>query len=220
MPRKLIAVVTCDQRSYPQHDQGGHENGSGRSDAIRATWYKSWLCRHADQIDLKFFFGQCSRSPQDNEIVLDCGDDYYSLPAKVRKTYEWAYRAGYDEVTKIDDDCFLWIDRLLARPLETDYRGYEIESDIKYASGTCYQLSRRAMELVSRASVPEGEWREDRHIGRVLLSNGIRVTNDERFLCCSCDVCIQRCGLDNLVSLHTTNPKQLYDLYNSQPYNL
>lgn len=210
--RQLIAVVTCDKLVYPQHDQGGHKNGVGRSNSVRETWYKNWLCRCADQIDLLFFFGRCNRKPQEHEIALDCGDDYYSLPEKVRKTYNWANQAGYDQVTKVDDDVFLYVDHLLANPLESDYRGFEIESDIKYASGTCYQLSRRAMGLVACSPIPEGEWREDRHVGRVLLDNDIRIVNDERFLNCNCESCLKKYDKDSLISIHTTRPEQMYSL--------
>lgn len=212
MSRKLIAVVTCDQRKYPAHNQGGHKDGEGRSDAIRATWYKTWLARYAGEIDLKFFFGRCERIPQENEIILDAGDDYYSLPDKVWKTYNWAYRAGYDEATKVDDDVFVFLDRLLGSPLTTDYRGYEIESDIKYASGTCYQLSRRALEMVTRASIPEGEWREDRHVGRVLLDKGIKLVHDQRFHCCHCEACKDSFPISKRITSHTASPEEMYAL--------
>lgn len=210
MPRKLIAVVTCNALSYPAHDQGGHKDGEGRSDTVRKTWYLDWITRYADQVDLKFFFGRSDRTPLEHEIMLDCGDDYYSLPHKVRRICEYAVKAGYDETTKVDDDVALRIGRLLANPSGVDYRGFEIESDIKYASGTCYQLSRRAMEIVARAPIPEDEWREDRHVGRTLLDNGIKVSHEERFLCCNCAACIVK--YKDSISIHTTHPSQIYEL--------
>jgi hypothetical protein len=216
--RRLIAVVTCHARRYPQHDQGGHPDGESRDYLIRDTWFKLWEEKYSGEIDLKFFYGWPPASggyfpasvDKKHRVILDAPDDYYGLPEKVRKTYNWALRAGYDEITKVDDDVFLYVDRLLANPSSVDYRGFEIESDIKYASGTCYQLSRRAMEMVARAPIPEGEWREDRWTGRVLLDNGIPVVHDPRFLCCNCDVC--RGKYKDSISIHTTHPRQLYEL--------
>lgn len=216
--RRLLAVVTCRNLFY--HDAGAaHHNGpNNRIKAVLETWYRTWLCRYADQIDLRFFVG---RGEQEVRlpycIELDAADDYYGLPKKVKKVCDWAYRAGYQELTKLDDDVALFIDRLVSNPLVSDYRGYQIESaDLKYASGTCYQLARKSMKLVADADIPADEWREDRHVGSVLARNNIQLTNDERFLCCSCDVCIRKYGLENLISIHTTSPEQM-KLYNSQP---
>lgn len=210
--RRLIAVVTCDQRIYPQHDQGGHKNGSGRSDAIRATWYKDWLCRYADQIDLKFFFGRCDRTPLENEIILDAPDDYYGLPEKVRKMNLWATRAGYDHILKIDDDVYLNIARLLKHFDPVDYRGYLCEADIRYASGTAYWLSHRAAKIVAESPL-DGDWAEDKFVGRTLARNGVELTNDERFLCCSCDVCMKKYDKDSLISIHLPETGQMETYY-------
>ena len=212
MSRRLIAVVTCGKYSYPDEVSGGHKSGENnlRANAVRQTWYREWLCRYADSVDLKFFLGRCDRSPQENEIFLDCGDSYYGLPEKVRKTYDWAYRAGYDFVAKTDDDVFVHMGRMLANLSDDDYRGFAIESDIRYASGTCYWLSRRAMKLVADAEIPKGEWREDLHCGRVLLNNGIQLVNDERFLCCSCDICLAK--YKDSISIHTTQAGQMFTL--------
>ena len=207
--RRILAVCTCHQRTYPKQDQAGHKNGDSRADIVRATWYKNWE-RFGDQIDLMFFYGRGDRQPAPNEIFLDVADDYYSLPAKVREICRWCTDNGYSEVTKVDDDVFVYVDRLLASTSNDDYRGFEIESDIKYASGTCYQLSRRAMKLVVDAEIPEGEWREDRHVGRVLLDSGIQLVNDERFLCCNCPICTTK--YKDSISIHTTQSGQLYEL--------
>jgi hypothetical protein len=161
---------------------------------------------------LKFFLGRGERSPQENEIHLDCDDSYYGLPEKVRKTYNWVSRAGYDQVIKVDDDVFLYVDRLLAASTSDDYRGFAIESDIRYASGTCYQLSNRAMKLVGNAEVPQGEWREDRHVGQVLLNNGIKLADEPRFHCCHCDACEETMPQSDRISSHTSDPRQMYRL--------
>jgi hypothetical protein len=211
--KRLIAVVTCHQRVYPQNDlAGGHKNGESRIDVVRATWFRHWLCLYADRVDLKFFLGRGDRSPRDHEIYLDCDDSYYGLPEKVRKTYNWCYRAGYDQVIKVDDDVFVYLDRLLANLTDDSYRGYAIESDMKYASGTCYQLDRRAMKLVADAEIPQGEWREDRHVGTVLARNGIQLVHEERFHCCHCEHCKTLVPESQRISSHTADPREMYRL--------
>ena len=211
--RQLIAVVTCHQRTYPKNDlAGGHKNGESRIDVVRATWYKNWFLRYADKIDVMFFLGRGERSPEGYEIHLDCDDSYYGLPEKVRQVYNWCYRAGYDQVIKVDDDVFLYVGRLLANPSDVDYRGFAIESEIRYASGTCYQLSRRAMKFVADAEIPQGEWREDRHVGQVLLNNGIKLTDEPRFHCCHCDACNETMPQSERISSHTSDPRQMYRL--------
>lgn len=214
MSKEIIAVITCGKYSYQDELANGHRSGqdSARANAVRQTWYRSWLCRYADRIDLKFFLGRCDRSPQENEIFLDCDDSYYGLPEKVRKTYEWCYRAGYGQVFKVDDDVFLYIDRLLANLTDDDYRGYAIESDMTYASGTCYQLSRSAVKFVVDAEIPQGEWREDRHVGTVLARNGIKLSHEERFHCCHCEHCMTLVPESQRISSHTADPYRMYAL--------
>lgn len=220
---RLIAVIACGKYSYQDEVSSGHKSGENnlRANAVRNTWYRHWLCRYADQIDLKFFLGRCDRSPLENEIHFDCDDSYYGLPEKVRKTYEWAYRAGYEQIIKVDDDVFLYVDRLLANLTSDSYRGYEIESDIKYASGTCYQLDRRAMKLVANSEIPQGEWREDHHVGSVLARNDIYLTHEERFHCCHCDHCMTLVPESQRISSHTADPHRMYELmetYNAHDY--
>lgn len=207
MSRRLIAVCTCHQRVYPKHDQAGHRDGESRAKAVRDTWLKN--C--AGKIEVKFFYGRrLDLLPADDEVFLNCRDDYYGLPEKVRAICRWCTENGYGSVTKIDDDVWLNVPRFIANLPANDYVGYAIESDITYASGTCYSLSKQAMELVARAEIPEGEWREDRHVGRVLLDNGIQLVHDPRYLCCSCEVCTQK--YKDPISIHTTSPSQLYSL--------
>lgn len=213
MSKRLLAVLTCRKFSYAPQDTGAaHHNGPNeRIQAILDTWYARWLCRYADQIDLRFFVGRGEVRPDlPNLIELDCGDDYRSLPEKVQKACSWAYIAGYDEFAKIDDDVAVNLANLLADTTFSDYRGFEVEADYKYASGTFYWFSRRAMGLVAEAEWKPEEHAEDRWVGKIMLDNGIPLVHDPRFLCCSCDACLERYDKDSLISIHTTSPKQMY----------
>jgi hypothetical protein len=211
--RRLIAVVTCHQRVYPKHDQAGHKNGEGRSNNIRNTWYKSWE-RIGDEIDLMFFYGrpENGQKPTPNDVFLDCGDDYYSLPEKVQKMLQWCAENGYTDILKIDDDVFCHVDRLLENFEPTDYRGYAIESDIKYASGTAYWLSQKAARKVVEAKIPAGEWREDRFVGQVMSLNNISLVHDPRYHCCHCETCKQSFPESQRITSHTADPKSMYEL--------
>lgn len=218
MGKKIIACISCHALRYPKHDQGGgHHNGESRVQAVKDTWAKTWAEKYSQEIDLKFFFGrwptEATRLPEDNEIFLDCGDDYYSLPEKVKAVFKWCLDNGYESVLKVDDDVWIHFDRLLADlDSPADYRGYETEIDIKFASGTAYWLSRRAMELVARAELDPKEWREDHFVGQTLFKHGINVLHDPRYHCCHCDHCLGEVPEDSRITSHTVDPQRLYEL--------
>jgi len=212
---KIIACISCHALRYPKHDQGGgHHNGESRIQAVKDTWYKNWQ-KVSDQIDLKFFYGrwpeESTRLPEDNEVFLDCRDDYYGLPEKVKAVFKWCTENGYDHICKVDDDVFVHLDRLLANFEPVDYRGYECEGPTgKYASGTAYWISSRAAKLVAEAELDPKWWAEDATVGLILARNNISLVNDERYLCCSCEVCLKKYSQDSIISIHTTRPEQMY----------
>lgn len=214
--RRLIAVVSCHQYEY--FDAGAaHSNGANveRAAAIRNTWFKEWQEEFRNQIDLKFFYGWgAERCPDVDEVFLDCPDDYKHLPVKVQNIFEWALQNGYEQVLKIDDDVFLYVDRLMDNLGIDDYRGYEIEAVIgKYASGTAYWISRRAMEIVANTQWNPADWAEDKFVGETLSRNGISLVHDHRFQCCHCAVCEQRYPMAERITTHTVDPRQMVELH-------
>jgi len=213
-PKRLIACISCHSYVYPKHDQGGaHHNGpnESRSKAIRETWFRTWKLKYSDQIDLKFFLGRSASVPREDEVFLDCADDYYSLPRKVQKMFEWAAERDYDQVAKIDDDVWLWVDRLLSNLDNTDYKGFVLESaDGKYTSGTAYWLSNKAMKIIAAAPWNPTDWAEDKWVGKVLAEHGIFPVHDERFQCCHCKQCKIRYPESDRISTHTVDPKEMY----------
>lgn len=214
--KRLIGVVTCHRYQYPTQDEGAaHHSGANelRANAIRNTWYRIWKERYSDQIDLKFFLGRAARAPQENEIFLDCADDYYSLPAKVQNMLGWARDNGYDDTLKLDDDVWLYVDRLLSDFQSTDYKGFVLESaDGAYTSGTAYWLNRQSMQTVANATWNPAEWAEDKWVGRVLSTHGIKPVHDERYQCCHCDHCSHKFPEDSRISSHVIDPRRMYEL--------
>ena len=216
--RRLIAVVCCHAYAYPKHDEtrGGHTSGENknRSSAIRETWYSDWL-KYKDQIDLKFFYGRgANRCPDVDEVFLDCPDDYYSLPRKVQKIFEWTLANGYDQVLKVDDDVFVYVSRLVSAFGNDDYRGYEVEAASgRYASGTAYWASKRSMENVVKAELCPEDWAEDKFVGKTLAAAGISLIHDERYHCCHCPDCEKAAPQIGRITSHTSRPEEMKRLW-------
>jgi hypothetical protein len=215
--KRLIAVTTCHSYVYPKQDTGAAHHSRidlKRASAIRKTWYNDWL-KYKDQIDLKFFYGRgADRCPDADEVFLDCGDDYYSLPEKVQKTFEWCLANEYDQVLKCDDDVFVYVSRLVSDFRDDDYRGFEVEAAIgKYASGTAYWISRPAMEIVVSTKWNLADWAEDKFVGATLARSGISLKHDSRFQCCHCPGCEHRYPMAGRITTHTVDPRSMVELY-------
>jgi len=213
----LIAVISCHSYKYAAGDSVGHKTGKDlvRASASRETWYKNFH-KYRDQLDLKFFYGWgAERGPEPDEAFLECPDGYYDLPAKVKAMFAWALDAGYDYAVKLDDDVLFRPNNFLKFFQPVDYCGYELESNTdKWASGAAYVVSRRAMQfVVDTPWNPTWNSAEDQATGRILRANGIALTHDHRYLCCHCDTCLKKFGLENLVTIHTRSPQQMYDLH-------
>jgi Galactosyltransferase len=158
----LVAVITC-------------EKFKARADAQRATWAKG-----ARGADVLFFLAKQDREPKPDEVFLDAPDDYHSLPVKVRAMHQWAGSHGYDLIFKTDDDTYVNVPNLLtALPLK-DYVGFINFTPPKpWCSGFGYWTSAGASQILSAATIPNGEWAEDRWAGGVLFDHGIRPHADK-----------------------------------------
>lgn len=215
--KRLIAVISCHSYQYPSQDEGAaHHSGlnSQRSRAIRDTWYKNWQQKYRSEIDLKFFLGRDRRrTPEENEIFLDCDDDYYSLPRKVQMTFQWALEHGYSDVIKIDDDVWCYVERLLRNFQSTEYKGFVLESiSGRYTSGTAYWLNCKAMQVIADAEWNPVDWAEDKWVGKTLAAYGIHPEHDERYQCCHCPDCAKKFPKDSRITTHLINPREMYEL--------
>jgi len=174
--RKLIAIMTCDaKRAW--------------ADAQRQTWVKDIVAR--GYADVKFFLGTMPRIGarcKEDEIYLDCPDDYRGIPLKVKAICEWSREHCYDFTAKVDDDVYMIPDRLPYLPLMLgDYIGrfrspYGKVYPPHFASGFAYWLSARAAAHV--ADTPwNGDWMDERFVATVLARHGIFGYNDSASYC-------------------------------------
>ena len=74
--KSLIGIVNCRSRQ------------STWANAIRETWMKQIP---SDKADLKFFVGRGEGEVPSDTVVLDCPDDYQSLPSKIRCMAKYTY---------------------------------------------------------------------------------------------------------------------------------
>jgi hypothetical protein len=160
-PRLLIAITSC------------HKNADKRQ-ACRDTWLKG------AEIDYKFFLGAGDTKPAEDEVVLDCPDDYDNLILKTRALVRWAYDQGYELLVKMDDDSFCNISRLLKGPIwKRDYVGFCRKQG--YAQGGAgYSLSRKAMQAVLEHRHPGIDTLEDRYVWRCCVGAGIDPHHDTK----------------------------------------
>ena len=136
----LVAIMTCHKLDYFVNDNTVDYNTAkgrrctsqtARVEAIRATYLKEL---QKLGIDYKFFYGTQPRIPRQttrnkyikpepvilrealpDEVFLECGDNYTQNPQKMKAIIRYALDNEYDMLLRIDDDTFLWPERLLTR---------------------------------------------------------------------------------------------------------
>lgn len=164
--KTLIAIVNCHSRQE-------------YADAIRSTWLP--LVQEADAF---FFRGRgATRVPLPDEVWLDCGDGYESLPEKVKAICQWALERGYDFVFKLDDDVVILPRKFLATGYEAyDFVGHRNSSkeDPVPPYGFCYGLSKKAMQIVSVAELPITNYDEG-WVRTQLFKHSIVLHHDPRY---------------------------------------
>jgi hypothetical protein len=171
-PKTLIAVTGCHKRR-------------AQIEAQRETWARDVDLAVAD---VRFFFGGGEARCAD-EAVLPVGDGYEDLPGKVRAVCRYAVASAYDGLCKLDDDVYLVPARFFAARFEAfdyvgNFRSRNGKYPADYASGFCYYLSRRAMEIVAEAELTEDTF-EDRWVGNLLdaVRPRLRMLDEKRFMC-------------------------------------
>lgn len=165
--KTLIALITCHGREI-------------YADALRETW----LSKITEGVDHRFFMGRtATREPKVDEVFLDCDDSYQGLPNKVQEIVRWALVQGYDFVLKCDDDVVL----LPLRYANSGYQNYDFvghtngdNGSVLVPWGFCYTLSRKAMEIVAKAPLPNNN-NDEAWVAYTLYDYGIRLHNDNRY---------------------------------------
>lgn len=159
----------------------------GCHQTIRETWGQG--------IDVKFFLSpqfflldDCPKL-KDDEILVDCPDDYNHLPQKTQQIVRWFLYRDYDHIFLCDVDTFIIPSKLLKTGFEDyDYAG-RIGSDrpfgkpFRYRDGRkqwhakCYAwasggygyfLSKTAAEIVTCSIIDPRLWAEDMFVGDAL----------------------------------------------------
>jgi hypothetical protein len=174
----LLAIFTCHRYSYnsdPDTRDWFTRPVTNRVAGIRDTWLKDVTC------DYKFFFGRTrGRTPLPDEVFLDCNDDYHHSSEKLKAIVNYTLDKDYDRLLKIDDDVWAYWDRVMANIPEGDYAGGgPFGPGDAYCSGMTYWLTRRSMEILSKA--PMHIWAEDRWVGEVMRRNHIPCNFDKRY---------------------------------------
>lgn len=154
------------------------------ADVIRSSWLSMVPTEKAD---VRFFVGRGDTPVPDDTVQLDVDDTYKGLPEKVRGMARWACLNNYDYMLKCDDDVVLNPKPLLDSGYDsndftgrlnrfpTDDRPYTVPM------GFNYWLSKRCMELVSTADLPEGSNDDEKWVSGVLYSSGITLADDKRY---------------------------------------
>ncbi len=183
--RTLLSIFSCHQYEYtaPGMRDWFTRTTVDRVQAVRDSWLKDVTGEY------KIFKGALRKSniqflnPPD-EVWLDAPDDYHHSAEKIRALIKYALAGGYDYICKVDDDVWVYYDRLMANIPTADYVGSDRGEPLdglkaNFCPGFTYWLSRRAMELLDKS--PAGCWAEDRYVGEALKKQQIRCAFDSRY---------------------------------------
>ena len=108
MEKILIAIASCER-----------DSNNGFNQAVRDTWLNN------SKVDYKFFRGTGNSSNKEDEILLDCPDDYLSLPYKTHEIMRWAADRDYNYIFKCDTDTYVVLENLLNSDFKNwDYIGH------------------------------------------------------------------------------------------------
>ena len=178
-------LAVCVKSCHKHLDEGYHE-------AIRGTWARDLK---AFGVETYFFVGtdpsqqdtrRCRRYVS-NEVVVDCKDDYESLPVKTRRICQWAMGKTFERIFLCDTDTYISARSFLTSDFKWyDYAGWFKNNQLPGGSpfsytdaygsypecrawasgGWGYFLSRRAADVIG--STPPTYWAEDFQTGQTL----------------------------------------------------
>jgi len=181
----MTKLAICLKSCHRDLDAGFHS-------AIRETWGQD---AKASGVDVFFFLGRDAMQQEtrqlrryvSGEVVLDCPDDYDSLPFKTRRICQWVMNKMFTHVFLCDTDTYVNVKNLLKTGFEkydylgkflvgepggapfnyTDEYGSRFDQFRGWASGGFgYFLSRKAVDIV--ADTRPAVWAEDAYVGQSL----------------------------------------------------
>lgn len=171
----LLGIFSCHKYDYKFDDDCTKDwyvrPNVDRVSALRDTWLKDVT------VDYKIFYGcgMTSRTPLSDEVFLSAPDEYKASSQKMKALVRYALDNGYDYILKIDDDVFVYWNRLDLNPT-ADYIG---GGPSGFAAGCAYWLSRKAMQLLVQQ--PCFRWQEDYWVGCVMENEKIPFSKDARY---------------------------------------
>jgi hypothetical protein len=231
----LLAIFTCHKYQYTTPGSNMKDwftrPVTDRVSGIRDSWLKDVTG------DYKFFYGRGDEALRKSDTVfLNAPDDYLHSAEKLKALVQWALANGYDKLVKIDDDMYVYYDRLMANVPTEDYVGSSTgpvrtptgvnpgnaewwKKTAIYCSGCTYWLSKKAMEVL--ATAPAGCWAEDRWCGETLFRNKIFSTINNRYYIaphtrtCQYITDEELYKPNNYLTIHSLSPDQMRRYYNS-----
>lgn len=196
--KTLLALFSCHKLDFKHPNnlyqdwfvQQGLRPIWNRTEAIRQTW---WNIKD-ERFDYKMFFGKgAERESLEDEVFLDVPDGYYQASLKIQAICRWALDHGYSSILKLDDDNYVYPERIPDLPEDIDQIGHWQHD---YISGFAYWLSERAMKAV--ATLNTGSvWAEDVFVGHCMTIAGLSRKHEASFI----DGC----------ALHSGNPLITFD---------
>ena len=200
-------------------------------EGIRASWLKDV------DVDYKIFYGRppkrykevargnvvgleldkSFRDPLEDEVFLDVNDGYYYSAEKIRAIIKYALANGYDRLVKVDDDVYVYWDRLMANAPEDAWVGGGSPNAI---AGPCYWLRKSSLQILNANSAPH--WAEDAWVGTVLLNNNVTPRFDSRYYIAPQTKTCQYISDEELskpndyLTIHSLSPAQMVKLYEEE----
>ena len=169
--KPFFAIISCHKNRH-------------RRDAIR----KTWLGDIGERADYKFFVGNGDTELEEDVVKLEVADDYKNLPHKVRAVLQWVLNQDYKDILKVDDDVYVFPERILACMGKGDYVGRWASASSAvcpkgFISGFAYWLTESSARIMANTEPDLNiTASEDCWTGRVLSEHGIIATHDQRFM--------------------------------------
>jgi hypothetical protein len=154
-----------------------------------------------------------------NEVVTGFST-YHELSQKSAFMWDWASKQDYKWFIKIDDDSYLWTDRLVKELCKYDHRTKMALGDLTNMSECAnwwdiYWISGGAGIVVSKPTLEILKGRTSVHItmedvwlADILIDNKIPMLNVKGM----CQYFDDNVNFEKLISLHELNPEDLYSL--------